>query len=141
MMGLTHELKPKVKIQRKKPKAKLLDHENEKKVVFLNVPFCVLPQPTIYSFVSIFLAVAHRWNTVQIFRRIFLTYSCKGRCGRISENKHRPHVVLIVKSIDFILFRKMYLLCFHWFRYKICKTWTILDLFLGYWWWAFLHAF
>lgn len=34
MMGLTRELKPKIKIQRKKPKAKLLDHQNEKKVVY-----------------------------------------------------------------------------------------------------------
>lgn len=47
-MGLTHELKPKVKIQRKKPKAKLLDHENEKKVVFLNVPLRVTTANNIF---------------------------------------------------------------------------------------------
>lgn len=82
---------------KQKAKAKLAGHQNKECCISLNISFCVLPQPTMYSFVSILVAGAHRWNTAQLPRPIYLTYCDKGRYGRRSENEHRKHVVLIVK--------------------------------------------
>lgn len=74
-----------------------------------------------------FLAGTQRWNTIWICRQIFFTYFGKSMYGRRPENKHRKHVVLIAKSMDFILFFWKSWLYFHLRGYKIWKTWTILD--------------